>query len=795
MKTSKYFISIYLGLLCSFFQQPELLSQPYFPANYPVYVDTIVATAQIFIHPDSLALIFHPDSAESDHEYPATFVFNNGAIHDTVENIGFRLRGNTSRYSQKKSFKISFNTFESGRKFYGFEKLNLNGEHNDPSIIRSKLSWDIFRKMRVPASRSGYVMLYINNIYYGLYINVEHIDENFVKSRFGNNDGNLYKCLWPADLQYLGNDPNLYKLTSGNRRVYDLKTNENTDDYTDLMNFISVLYITRDSVFIPAIQEIFNLNGFLKSLAVDVLTGSWDDYWFWKNNYYLYHNTETGKFEFIPYDFDNSFGIWWNGIMPGVDWGSRNIYNWGHPSEPRPLVNRILSIPEFKDRFSFYLNQTLNQIFNADSLNARIDEIHSMITYAAELDTIRTLDWGFTINDFHNSYTTALGGHVLYGLKPYITTRNLTANNQLILNNIAPIISEVSHEPRCPQVTDTIYFKAFVEDDGLNLSVELNYNVAGSWQTPLQMFDDGLHFDGESGDGLYGIYLTPFNQQTNLIYYIFAQDQTGLQSVSPPNAPQNNYSITIGYTNPKLFVNEFMAGNDATIADEFGEFDDWIEIYNGDTSDVWLGDKYLTDNLSNPDKWQFPDTTLQSGDFLLIWADDQGSQGPLHASFKLSKDGEEIGIFNNDSTGYAVIDTVTFGAQTDDISYGRITDGGENWTFFTTPTPGISNSANSVEEYFNIPEKFEVWQNYPNPFNSLTTFKYRMAKPGNVKIEIYDIAGQHIKTLVNETQKAGIHSILWDGTNLNTKAVSSGLYFYVVELDGNVTGKRMILLK
>jgi len=274
----------------------NLFAQPDVPSNYPVYIDSVVANVNIIIDPDSLALIFHPDSAESDHEYPATFVFDNGIVHDTVHNVGFRLRGNTSRYSQKKSFKVSFNSFVSGRKYYGLEKLNINGEHNDPSIVRSKLSWDIFRKVGVQASRSNHVMLHINNVYYGLYINVEHIDENFVKSRFGNNDGNLYKCLWPADLQYLGNDPNLYKLTSGNRRVYELKTNKDEDNYTDFANLISTLYITRDSLFISAIERNFNVNGFLKSLTIDVLTGSWDNYWFWKNNFYLYHNTQSGKF-------------------------------------------------------------------------------------------------------------------------------------------------------------------------------------------------------------------------------------------------------------------------------------------------------------------------------------------------------------------------------------------------------------------------------------------------------------------------------------------------------------------
>src|SRR5690606_9124917 len=114
-----------------------------------------------------------------------SFEYDDGSNVETVDLIGFRLRGNTSRQSAKKSFKVSFNTWVQGQKFHDVEKLNLNGEHNDPSIIRSKLAWDIFAAHRAPAPRAAHIRLYINDVYYGLYISVEHIDEQFLQSRFG----------------------------------------------------------------------------------------------------------------------------------------------------------------------------------------------------------------------------------------------------------------------------------------------------------------------------------------------------------------------------------------------------------------------------------------------------------------------------------------------------------------------------------------------------------------------------------------------------------------------------------
>ena len=97
--------------------------------------------------------------------------------------MGFRLRGNTSRNAEKKSFKVAFNAFVQGQKWNGLEKMNLNGEHNDVSIMRSRLSNQILASAGLPCSRTSYVKTYINEEYKGLYINVEHIDDEFLSAK------------------------------------------------------------------------------------------------------------------------------------------------------------------------------------------------------------------------------------------------------------------------------------------------------------------------------------------------------------------------------------------------------------------------------------------------------------------------------------------------------------------------------------------------------------------------------------------------------------------------------------
>ncbi|MBB30515.1 MAG: hypothetical protein CME25_16610 [Gemmatimonadetes bacterium] len=142
-----------------------------------------------------------------------------------------------------------------------------------------------------------------------------------------------------------------------------------------------------------------------------------------------------------------------------------------------------------------------------------------------------------------------------------------------------------------------------------------------------------------------------------------------------------------------VVINEFMASNGETLADPQGAYDDWIELHNPTTSAIDLGGMYLTDDLSSPKKWEFPDTTLSANGYILVWADgDEGATPGLHANFELSGDGEQIGLYDRDDHGNAVVDTLTFGSQESDVSKGRILDGTGSTVTLETATPGLANS-------------------------------------------------------------------------------------------------------
>ena len=701
----------------------SVFAQPVFPDPGPLYGDSVVPRIDILIHPDSLTLIY--EYPESDHEYPATFIFNNEIVHDTILEVGFRLRGNTSRWAQKKSFKVSINAFHSGRKYYGVEKINLNGEHNDPSIVRSKLCWDIYRQINIPAPRANHVQVYINGNYYGLYISVEHIDEEFVLTHFMNNDGNLYKCLYPADLDYLGSDPDLYKLETNDRRVYELKTNEVEDDYSDLAHFIDVINNTPIQDLPCELEKVFNVYDYLKVIAVQVTTGDWDGYIFNKNNYYLYHNTSTGKFEYIPYDTDNTFGIDWFSI----NWEERNIYDWSHPDEPRPLYERILQVDKYKAQYTYYTNMLLQNIVEGSVFYPRINSLRDQSYPFVIDDPYYPLDYGYTPADFISSYDQPTGAHDVTGLKPFVENRRTASLSQLISSNIFPVMNYMRHTPAV--IGQDIWFRVFVEDDAGSLEVRLLISEDGGTVYEIEMLDDGLHYDMEAGDGFYGCSSGIFNQTVQLDVNIRAKDLQSQETYyycTPESIMVSEVEI------PELYLNEFMADNETTIADEWGDFDDWVEIYNGGTAPVWLGNLFLTDNLDNQDKWQMPDYTMAPDSYLLIWADDEATQGPFHASFKISKDGEELGIFGPESMGFPVVDTLSFGIQLGDVSMGRVTDGASEWKPFESPTPGYSNGSGAlVGEYVMLPELGF----YPNPCINGMLF---LAE--KTSIHIYDMSGR-----------------------------------------------------
>ena len=278
-------------------------------------------------------------------------------------------------------------------------------------------------------------------------------------------------------------------------------------------------------------------------------------------------------------------------------------------------------------------------------------------------------------------------------------------------------------------------------------------------------------------------------------------------SPQDPDGTRNDIGALFFNTGPvdvsNLFINEIMAGNSKTIADNAGQYDDWIEIYNGGTSPVNIAGLYLTDDFENPALWRIPtdkpdSTTIAPGKFLLLWADKDLNQGVRHVDLKLSASGEQLALVKKNSSGVIFVDSLTYSAQTDDISFGRIHDGNIVWKTFSLPTPGVSNDSGTTQtpgDSGNLPVAFAVHQNYPNPFNPRTTIIYELPEPAKVTINIYDSIGRRVTQLVHDEKTAGVYRVEWQGLDDKGLAASSGVYFFKVTA-GNLTQvHKMVLLR
>lgn len=343
----------------------------------------------------------------------ADFLFKKGTRHEELRKVGLRLRGNVFSRArpegkngeehdsenprwQAAHFRVVFDEYEKKQTFHRLKSLNLKWFNGDPAYVREIYCLDLFRRYGVyTASYSSYVRLTIKikgdskPAYFGIYRMVEPIDSVYVKRRFpGNDDGFLWKCLWPSDLtpdSLAGKagiesfDPDNLHGTS--KPAYDLKTRKK--DFENkalplLVDFAEKLSSTPDSGFMAWASNSLDVDLLLRAQAVNTAVAMWDDYWVNNNNYYLYQDSR-GKVYFIPYDYDNTLGTAPNG-NPGthsaLDWGTY----WG--GRERPLMDRVLSQKTYRDLYAWHLGQLIkeeNSLFTFTASTNRILTWHNLI--------------------------------------------------------------------------------------------------------------------------------------------------------------------------------------------------------------------------------------------------------------------------------------------------------------------------------------------------------------------------------------------------------------------------------
>jgi hypothetical protein len=328
-----------------------------------------------------------------------------GGVEFSTQCFSLTNSGNRTLGAPKRSWKI---TLDHGAvHLAGMTCINLKSMYNDPSQMREALAWRLFRQAGVPAARHTYAKLALDATYYGLFSVIEQVDKRFLKDHFGDNDrGNLYKAycgdVGCATLEHRtgpdGDDSGRQYYTATADRTYRLKTNEDdpgASTYDDLAQFIRTINGTGikggderfgTDAFRESVDGIMNARAFLRWAAVNLLLGSWDNYYATPSNYYLYNSGHQGDehdfmdvpyFTFIPWDYDNCLGIDYFGTKwqytDIVDWpGNTRHYYREHATSRIPLVQNLLLNQDYRQYYLDYLEFLLDTEFNPDAFSRQI---------------------------------------------------------------------------------------------------------------------------------------------------------------------------------------------------------------------------------------------------------------------------------------------------------------------------------------------------------------------------------------------------------------------------------------
>jgi hypothetical protein len=389
--------------------------------------------------------------------------------------------GNRTLYAPKHSWKMNFEAAGSDNRLVGMARINLKSMYNDPSQMREALAWQLFDKAGVPSPRHTYAKLAFDATYLGLFSVIEQVDGRFLHDHFGKNHrGNLYKAYCGdkgcATLEYRtgpdGNDSGRQYLTPGRKdHTYRLNTNEDdaeSNTYDDLAVFVKTINGVglpgRDErfdsdAFRESVDRLLNVRAFLRWAGVNLLLGSWDNYFATPSNYYLYNSGYRGDashfvdrpyFTFIPWDYDNCLGIDYVGTRwhetDLLDWPSNTKRYWkGHATSRIPLVQNLLKNHDYQQYYLDHLEHLLDTAFNVDAVAAEIGKesqggLWDRVRHAAYLESNTPYDRPFTGRQFTNDevYRAGCGQEQLRhgnatidGILAYVGERYDTARKQL----------------------------------------------------------------------------------------------------------------------------------------------------------------------------------------------------------------------------------------------------------------------------------------------------------------------------------------------------------------------------
>ncbi|MGD0032216.1 CotH kinase family protein [Paenibacillus illinoisensis] len=308
-----------------------------------------------------------------------------------LDNVGFSTKGNLTlkavasmEDSDRYSFRLKFDKYDKTQTLLGLDKMVLNNNYADPSYMREVLHYEALRSIGMDVPMTNYVNLYVNGELVGFYTGVEAVDDSYLERNYGEDyeDGVLYDTDERSYLQYEeGSDYST--LTE------DLGTDENK---TKLKNFIKTLNDMPEGEK-GDIESVLDVDSALQYIAGNMVFGNYDSYNGDKGHNYMLYSDADGKFTVVPWDFNMSFNGYSGGGGRGTTTTGTTYTNatnvsvdepvLGISMENVPMINNLLAVPEYKEKYLSYVNELTDYL---EGIQDRITELADVIRPYVEAD-------------------------------------------------------------------------------------------------------------------------------------------------------------------------------------------------------------------------------------------------------------------------------------------------------------------------------------------------------------------------------------------------------------------------
>ena len=679
-----------------------------------------------------------------DWKLPATFEYFVNGKQKVQVNAGISIHGGWSRRFDQRSFAIECgNAYGDERMEYQFFKdkditefkdIILKNAGSDVSQLKYRdgmITSLVRANMNVDYQAYQPSSVFVNGRYWGILNVREKLTDDYLKNNY-NLDSSEVDLLYNYKEVYAGS----------------------SESFESIYSYIEN-YDPSNAAVYQHIQSVVDIDEFIDYQIAEIFVSNND--WPGYNIRYWKKKGDGNKWRWIMYDCDQSFAYYTdanekvNSLENATtEYGS----GWPNPSNSTLILRNLLYNTTFKNLFVQRFAAHMNSTFHTDSMKNMVSRIEKLLDGEKQAhlarwgynDSLWTIDYNNIIN-FAERRPALMRGFI----KDYFGISSTKLLTLKAMNNNSP------------------RFKL----DGVNLK---GNNITGEYFNGIPftleaMDENGLSFvEWQNGSG-------KMVSKSHSINVSFNSDMTFVAVYEENPGIQN------------VFINEFMASNNTSARDSAGEFEDWIELYNANDYAVDLAGSYITDDLTNPCKFLFVSgasdrTTIPANGYLLVWADEETFQGPLHTNFKLSASGESIGLCQQINNEVYWIDSLSYRAQSTDISFGRKTDGNDILMVITPSSPNATNGTSNGTG--NNPDITNNTQNaitvYPAITRDVLNITQLISEPMNVTI--YSILGEVVinKNFKNNT-KASIY--------LNNLA--KGVYIVKVKSDTTTIEKRVFV--